>query len=79
MEATGPIETTEATAVTEVVSSVSFSIPELSQRLERVDESQRDIICMYIVGYGVEEIAREHGVRHEYVEDVIRSFLNDLR
>ena len=58
--------------------NLSFSIPELSQRLECVDESQRDIIFMYIAGYSVEEIANELNVQYEYAYNAIRTFLNDL-
>jgi hypothetical protein len=58
--------------------NLSFSVPELSRRLECVDESQRDIIFMYIAGYSVEEIAIEHNVQYEHAYNTIRVFLDNL-
>ena len=69
----------ETTEVTEEIGRVSFTIPELTQRLESVGETQRDIICMYIVGYSMDEIAREYSVTLDFIKCTIETFLADLR
>lgn len=61
-----------------VESSIILALEELGKRLGCVDEPKRDIIGMYIVGYSIDEIANEHHVSTEFVENSIRSFLNNL-
>lgn len=65
--------------MSEVNLSVTLAVEELQQRLECVNEPQRDIIGMYLVGYSMDEIAQKHGVSIEFVESSIKSFLDSLK
>ena len=59
--------------------NATFAVEELQQRLECVNEPQRDIIGMYLVGYCADEIAHKHNVSIEFVESSIKSFLDSLK
>ena len=65
--------------MSEVNLSVTLAVEELQQRLECVNEPQRDIIGMYLVGYCADEIAQKHGVSTDLVESSIKSFLDSLK
>lgn len=65
--------------MSEVNLSVTLAVEELQQRLECVNEPQRDIIGMYLVGYSMDEIAQKHGVSTGLVESSIKSFLDSLK
>jgi DNA-directed RNA polymerase specialized sigma24 family protein len=65
--------------MSEVNLSVTLAVEELQQRLECVNEPQRDIIGMYLVGYSMDEIAQKHGVSTDLVESSIKSFLDSLK
>lgn len=65
--------------MSEVSLSVTLAVEELQQRLECVNEPQRDIIGMYLVGYSMDEIAQKHGVSTDLVESSIKSFLDSLK
>jgi DNA-directed RNA polymerase specialized sigma24 family protein len=65
--------------MSEVNLSVTLAVEELQQRLECVNEPQRDIIGRYLVGYCADEIAHKHNVSIEFVESSIKSFLDTLK
>ena len=65
--------------MSEVNLSVTLAVEELQQRLECVNEPQRDIVGMYLVGYSMDEIAQKHGVSTDLVESSIKSFLDSLK
>lgn len=65
--------------MSEVNLSVTLAVEELQQRLECVNEPQRNIIGMYLVGYSMDEIAQKHGVSTGLVESSIKSFLDSLK
>lgn len=59
--------------------SVVLDMRELERRLDKFDGVRRDVICLYVTGYDLEYISREHGVSLDFIRFTVEAFLSDCQ